>query len=63
MMPAARDKQKETIWPDFHRSINIDFQGAKITSDTGFQLVVAGSSLLTGPLAGICTVIILAEGE
>jgi hypothetical protein len=38
-MPAVGDKQKETIRPDFDRSISIDFQDAKITSDTGFLLM------------------------
>ena len=38
-MSAVGDKQKETIRPDFDRSISIDFQGAKITSDTGFLLM------------------------
>jgi hypothetical protein len=31
--------QKEAIRPDFNRSIMIDFQGAKITSDVGFLLL------------------------
>jgi len=31
--------QKEVIRPDFNRSIMIDFQGAKITSDVGFLLM------------------------
>ena len=30
--------QKEAIRSDFNRSIMIDFQGAKITSDVGFLL-------------------------
>ena len=38
-MRALGDKQKETIRPEFDRSISIDFQGAKITSDTGFLLM------------------------
>ena len=38
-MRAVGDKQKETIRPDFDRSISIDFQGAKITSDTGFLVL------------------------
>jgi len=33
------DKQTGTIVPDFDRSIGIDFQGAKITCDTGFLLM------------------------
>ena len=33
------DKKTGTIRPDLDRSINIDFQGAKITSDTGFLLM------------------------
>ena len=31
--------QKEAIRPDFDRSIMIDFQGAKITSDVGFLVL------------------------
>jgi hypothetical protein len=31
--------QKEALRPDFNRSIVIDFQGAKISSDTGFLLL------------------------
>ncbi len=31
--------QKEALQPDFDRSIMIDFQGAKISSDTGFLLL------------------------
>jgi hypothetical protein len=31
--------QKEALQPDFNRSIMIDFQGAKISSDTGFLLL------------------------
>jgi hypothetical protein len=38
-MRAVGDKQKETIRPDFDTSISIDFQGAKITSDTGFLVM------------------------
>jgi hypothetical protein len=38
MMRVVGDKQRGTIRPEFDRSINIDFQGAKITSDTGFLL-------------------------
>ena len=33
------EKERETIRPEFDRSIVIDFQGAKITSDTGFLLL------------------------
>jgi hypothetical protein len=33
------EKERETIRPEFERSIAIDFQGAKITSDTGFLLL------------------------
>jgi hypothetical protein len=38
-MSAVGDKQRGTIRPDFDRSISIDFQGAKITTDTGFLLI------------------------
>ena len=31
--------QKEALRPDFNRSILVDFQGAKISSDTGFLLL------------------------
>jgi hypothetical protein len=33
------ESQKEAIPPDFKRSIMIDFQGATISSDTGFILL------------------------
>jgi hypothetical protein len=35
-MRIVGDKQTRTIRPEFDRSISIDFQGAKITSDAGF---------------------------
>jgi hypothetical protein len=38
-MRAVGDKHRGTIRPEFDRSIGIDFQGAKITSDTGFLLM------------------------
>ena len=38
-MRVVGDKHTGTIRPDFDRSISIDFQGAKITSDTGFLLM------------------------
>ncbi len=38
-MRAVGDKQTGTIRPDFDRSIVIDFQGAKITTDAGFLLM------------------------
>ncbi len=38
-MRAVGDKQRGTIRPGFDRSISIDFQGAKIPSDTGFLLM------------------------
>ena len=38
-MRAVGDKQTRTIRPDFDRPISIDFQGAKITSDTGFLVL------------------------
>jgi hypothetical protein len=38
-MRAFGDKQTGTIRPDFDRSISIDFQCAKITTDTGFLLM------------------------
>ena len=38
-MRAVGDKQRGAIKPEFDRSISIDFQGAKITSDTGFLLM------------------------
>ncbi len=33
------EKERATIRPEFDRSIMVDFQGAKITSDTGFLLL------------------------
>ena len=38
-MQGSGEEQNETIRPEFDRSIMIDFQGAKITSDTGFLLL------------------------
>jgi hypothetical protein len=38
-MHGSGEGQKETIRPQFDSSIMIDFQGAKITSDTGFLLL------------------------
>jgi len=38
-MRAVGDKKKGIIRPDFDRSISIDFQGAKVTSDTGFLVI------------------------
>jgi hypothetical protein len=38
-MVDSGEGQKEAIRPDFARSIMIDFQGAKITSDVGFLLL------------------------
>jgi len=36
---ANGEGQKDVIRPDFNRAIMIDFQGAKISSDTGFLLL------------------------
>jgi Transposase DDE domain group 1 len=38
-MLGSGEEGRETIRPKFDRSIMIDFQGAKITSDTGFLLL------------------------
>ncbi len=38
-MCAVGDKHRGTIRPEFDRSISIDSQGAKITSDTGFLVM------------------------
>ena len=38
-MVGSGEKERETIRPEFDRSIMIDFQGAKITSDTGLLLL------------------------
>jgi len=38
-MRAVGDRQRGAIRPVFDRSISIDFQGAKIMSDTGFLLM------------------------
>ena len=38
-MSGNGENERETIRPEFDRSIMIDFQGAKITSDTGFLLL------------------------
>ena len=39
-MLAGGASQKEVIRPDFNRAIVIDFQGAKIHSDTSFLLLL-----------------------
>ena len=36
---AGVGEKNEPIHPNFDRSISIDFNGAKITSDTGFLLM------------------------
>jgi hypothetical protein len=38
-MHGIGEEQNETIRPEFDRSVMMDFQGAKITSDTGFLLL------------------------
>ncbi len=38
-MSDSGEKERETIRPEFNPAIMIDFQGAKITSDTGFLLL------------------------
>ncbi len=38
-MSGSGEEQRETIRPEFNPAIMIDFQGAKITSDTGFLLL------------------------
>ena len=38
-MAGSGEEQRETIRPEFNPAIMIDFQGAKITSDTGFLLL------------------------
>jgi hypothetical protein len=38
-MLGSGESQKEAIRPDFNRAIIIDFQGATISSDTGFILM------------------------
>jgi len=40
-MVGSGEEERDTIRPEFDRSIMIDFQGAKITSDTGFLLLRA----------------------
>ena len=38
-MHGGGEQQRETIRPEFNPAIMIDFQGAKINSDTGFLLL------------------------
>ncbi len=38
-MRGSGEQQRETIRPEFNPAILIDFQDAKITSDTGFLLL------------------------
>ena len=40
-MSGSGEEQRETIRPEFNPAIMIDFQGAKITSDTGFLMLRA----------------------
>jgi len=46
--------QKEVLRPDFNRSILVDFQGAKISSDTGFLLLRETDERfnIIGPMSG-----------
>lgn len=46
------EEGRETIRPEFDRSIMMDFQGAKITSDTGFLLLreIDGRFGILGPM-------------
>lgn len=38
-MSVNGERKKKAIRPDFNRSIRLDFQGAKLSSDTGFLLL------------------------
>ncbi len=38
-MSGSGEEERETIRPEFNPAIMVDFQGAKITSDTGFLLL------------------------
>jgi Transposase DDE domain group 1 len=38
-MHGSGEEQRDAIRPEFNPAIMIDFQGAKITSDTGFLLL------------------------
>jgi len=38
-MHGSSEEQEETIRPEFNPAIMMDFQGAKISSDTGFLLL------------------------
>ena len=38
-MHPSGESEKEVLRPDFNRSIMMDFQGAKLSSDTGFLLM------------------------
>jgi len=53
-MHGSGEEQNETIRPEFDRSIMIDFQGAKITSDTGFLLLreIDERFDILGPMTG-----------
>ena len=52
-MVGSGESQKEVLRPDFNRSIRIDFQGATLTSDTGFILLreVDQRFSVIGPIA------------
>ncbi len=53
-MAGSGEERRETIRPEFDRSIMIDFQGAKITSDTGFLLLreIDARFGILGPIGG-----------
>jgi hypothetical protein len=51
-MRAAGDKQRGAIRPEFDRSVSIDFQGAKITSDACLEMdqrfdILGGAECMT----------------
>lgn len=53
-MVGSGESQYGVLRPDFNRSIWMDFQGAKLTSDTGFILLreVDQCFKVIGPMAG-----------
>jgi hypothetical protein len=54
-MHGSGEEGRETIRPEFNRSIMIDFQGAKITSDTGFLMLreIDDRFQVIAPVAGV----------
>jgi hypothetical protein len=56
------ERKKKAIRPDFNRSIRLNFQGAKLSSDTGF-LLLRKIDQRFGVLEGLCSSPALGSGK